>query len=524
MANEPNPIRLVCPACGAPSRYSVADRVYRCASCGTETPPAEQHRRTSSWRSVRRSQIKAEQQEAAAVFSCPGCGAKIAVAAGEATGSCAFCDGSLVRRKFTDADFFPELIVPFRITRGEALEKAERWLASRGTLKEKAAARDALQNLQGCYLPYQFVRGPIECDVLRDASSRSYRCGGFVDEIAVNTSRQLRNEVLDAIEPYDWEETREFNFGYIAGQRVKLQDTGREELLSRVKSEVESDYLPVVERAMHTKGVTLSVHTGELEELPVLLPAYVVSQKDFTLVVNGQTGAVAVTLGKTVNTSRFWFLEPLATTAVCAGAALLISKSVGVALMFAAVVAIVSLVAFGQDRTPHQKLVVHASQKAGDKGGRRAVPVFREQTDRGDVNVRLAFYPPGRVIRNLLGLVLFNLLPLLLAAFFRWSGGGAVSSLQLGYLSLWLVISVPMSFIYWIAYLRRDIYDHPAVREILPDGRTRRLRLKRKRPLGQTLREMRDHIELGVIPAALLLFGLPLLMFIMSIVLLLETA
>ncbi len=524
MANEPNPIRLVCPACGAPSRYHVADRVYRCAACGTETPPAEQNKRFRSWQSVRRAKLRAEQSAVAAVFSCPGCGAQIAVAEGEATGECAFCGGSLVRRQFTEADFFPELIVPFCLTRAEALEKAKSWVAAHGSPREKDAVRKNLDRLQGFYLPYQFVRGPVECTVFRDISHRQYHCGGYVDEIAVNTSSQLRNEVLDAVEPFDWDETREFSFGYIAGQRVKLQDISAGHLVSRVTDEVENDYRPVVERAMHTKGVSLSVHTGELEELPVLLPMYVIAQKDLSLAVNGQTGAVAVSLNKTVNTNRFWFLEPLFTTLLCALAALVISKTAVMALMFAVVVGLVSFVAFGQDREAHFALAVKSSEKRGDKGGKRAVPVFREETENGTVNVKISFFPPGRVLRNLVGMALFNVLPLLLAMLFCWKAGGDFSTLQLRYLSIWLVISVPMTFIYWIAYLRRDIYDSPVVREILPDGRTRRLRLPGEKTLGQSVHEAFGAIRLGSLPAALLLFGLPLLMFVMSVILILGIA
>lgn len=40
--------------------------------------------------------------------------------------------------------------------------------------------------------------------------------------MAVNTSNQLDNMVLDHAEPFDWKGTVPFEFGYIAGQRVKL--------------------------------------------------------------------------------------------------------------------------------------------------------------------------------------------------------------------------------------------------------------------------------------------------------------
>ena len=525
-ASGENPIRLTCPQCGAPAQYSVADRVYRCAFCGADTPPAEQHQKLRSWQSVRRKQLRAELASARAVlYSCPGCGAQVAVGEDEATGSCGFCGGSLVRREFTQASTFPELIVPFRLTREEAAERAKKWVGAHGSPQERIAVSKNLQHLRGFYLPYQFVRGPIECTVVRDTSRRLYHCGGYVDEIAVNTSKQLKNEVLDAVEPFDWEETRPFHFGYIAGQRVKMQDIGSKELVQRVEQEVSGDYLPEVEKVMHTRGVSLRMNAGELEQLPVLLPLYIVSQKNLSLTVNGQTGAVAVSLNKTVNTGRFWFIEPLLTTLVIGLISFFLSKSLELALMGSAVVALVAFIAFGQDRVKHNQLLVKSSVKRGNKGGKRAVPVFREPAGDGDetVNVRISFFPLSRIVRNLLGLALFNTLPLLIAMFFRWSEGLPLSTLHFGYISLWLVISVPMTFIYWIAWLRRDVYDRPVIRQLLPDGKTKRLRQKRKRGSPRSLiAAIRDTVDLGAIPAFLLLFGLPLLMFIMSIVLMLE--
>lgn len=99
----------------------------------------------------------------------------------------------------------------------------------------------------------------------------------------------------------------------------------------------------------------------------------------------------------------------------------------------------------------------------------------------------------------------------------------------MGYIGIWLVISVPMTFIFWIAYLRRDIYDRPVIHQILPDGRRRRIRpdadRKGKKPLGVTIGEILKDLRPDGGEGCLfgcLLFGLPVLMFVMSIVCMLD--
>jgi DNA-directed RNA polymerase subunit RPC12/RpoP len=527
-----NPIRLNCPRCSAPIKYDMAGRVYRCPSCGTETPPAEEYKRIEGWRSLKKEQIKSEYKSAGkAVYKCSGCGARIVIPEGEAVGQCSFCGSGLARMEFSEKDSFPELIVPFEISKEQAEEALQSWAKAKGTGAEKAAVDKYIGSLKGYYLPYQFVRGPIECRVFRDTSSRQYQCGGYVDEIAVNTSGQLVNQVLDAVEPFDWDKVREFNFGYISGNRVKMQDINNNAVQARVNQEVTDDYLPVVEKTLQTKGLGIYAENSDLEQLPVLLPMYIISNKSFMAAVNGQTGAVAVTLHKQVDVGRFWWIEPTLTTAAIALITQYFGKSLELTGMMSLVAGLVAFVAFGQDRMKHMQLIVHSSNKKPDKGSKQAVPLFRELVDGREMNVDIRFFPPSRIIKNLLGTLLFNLMPLLIVLLLV--GGSPSAKTDLSYIGLWWVISIPFTFIYWLAYLRRDVYDNPVLREIMPDGRLRPIKIKREkgsRPEYQTssrsaaLFALIDHIrtegfkDLGIF---WILIILPVLMFVMSIVLML---
>jgi hypothetical protein len=102
---------------------------------------------------------------------------------------------------------------------------------------------------------------------------------------------------------------------------------------------------------------------------------------------------------------------------------------------------------------------------------------------------------------------------------------------QVGYLAIWLVISVPMTFIFWIAYLRRDIYDYPVIRQVLPGGALRRVKPDAdagKKSVGASIGEVLKELRPGGGSGGegclfgCLLFGLPVLMFVMSIVCMLD--
>lgn len=131
--------------------------------------------------------------------------------------------------------------------------------------------------------------------------------------MAVNTSNQLDNMVLDHAEPFDWKGTVPFEFGYIAGQRVKLPDISGGAAEQRVLEEVEADYLPIVEKVMETSGVKLHAKGENLLSIPALLPLYIIAGKGKLAAVNGQTGRIAVSVGEKKK-SWPWIVEPLLMT------------------------------------------------------------------------------------------------------------------------------------------------------------------------------------------------------------------
>lgn len=515
-----NPIHLLCPTCGAPIRYEPASGVYHCANCGNDTAPGDQYKKTVRWRRIHPKDIIREGTTTAVFYHCPGCGADVAVDETEASGTCSFCGGSLVRREYTEKDAFPQLIIPFELKQEEAEAKLKEFCSAHLKGREKSNVKNSLSLLKGCYLPFRFVRGPVECEVVRDVSGSVYHARAYVDGLAVNTTAALSNEVLDACEPYDWEQIQEFSFGYIAGHPVRMEDVDDKAILARVWREVESDFIDDAMRVMQSRSVEVNAYGKEVEILPVLLPVYLITKDNMSVFINGQTGRTAVSFGRFYNRGMWWWVEPLLTAVIAGLIAYLIFPSIELAFMFFAAAGLIAWTAFDNLRSRHDQLIVRHEPQVKDEIG-KAAPVFHETVGGRDVNVEIRFFPARRVIKMILLTVLCNILPLLLAMFFAFSSGKPLSDLNLSAMFLWLVISVPVTFIYWIAYVRRDVYDDPVLREILEDGSLKKIPRKKKRVWSfKDLRYSFDGWE--SILFLCLLLGLPAILFIMSIVLMLE--
>ena len=300
-----NPLRVYCHSCGAPARFDIARQTYRCAYCGGETGIAESRKAQVHWRKLHEEQLAAP-PERRVLMHCPSCGAEVAFQDGGASETCAFCGSKLIRRELEEERHRPDLVIPFVIRKDEARQHLQDWARARKDTPEGKAVLSGRNNLQGYYLPYCMVRGPVSATVERRSSYRSYYCDGYLDGLAVNTNRQLDNLVLDKAEPFDWTGAKPFAYGYIAGHPVKLNDLSGADIRKRIEEEVTEDFRPVLEKVMHTSGLLVTMKSFGLDSMNVLLPVYFFSKGNVTAVVNGQTGRIAVSAGRVSEGSRRW--------------------------------------------------------------------------------------------------------------------------------------------------------------------------------------------------------------------------
>lgn len=118
-------------------------------------------------------------------------------------------------------------------------------------------------------------------------------------------------------------------------------------------------------------------------------------------------------------------------------------------------------------------------RKDGYKDSYDNTPVFYEKNREGKrVPVQIRFYSFGRWLQIALNIGLTVFLPAILAAFVRWiylePGETFCEGYRFLYGAAWYVLAGFIAVLYLVKGLRRDIYNHPILYELLP-GRKRRL-------------------------------------------------
>ena len=501
-----NPLRIFCKNCGAPAGFDIIRQTYSCPNCGEFSGMEEVERNITRWRELHKKNLKARTEgQSLEKHVCPTCGAQVVFKAGEASGSCDFCGSKLVRKDLISADQMPEMIIPFFITPEEAKKRMLQFAEEHKKSPEGEAVLQNINRLKGYYLPYQLARGPVAATVSRDATNRKYYCDGYLDGTAVNTSKQLDNLTLNEMEPYDWSEARPFEYGYIAGQNVKLSDISDAQTEKRILEEVEEDFLPEVERVMQTSGVNLQMQSGNLLTMPALLPVYFIKARfkdsGVTAVMNGQTGRIAISTGREKKTLP-WVVEPILYTLATFAVLLFLFSSledgaplegnIMMALLCTSVPAIIYFAVFSQGRDELVRRIVLKSDvaKAERKGTKLSIaegenvlanpydntPIFREKNDKGKlVPVHLRFYPIGRIVSIIFNTFVTIFLPAIIAAFIRFiemkPGEKFMDGFSIGYGAAWYVIAFIIAIMYLSRGVRQDAYDHPYIYEILENGK-----------------------------------------------------
>ncbi|GEM_PF-1059284 len=319
MAQTDSPFLIRCSSCGAPAEFDVRNHIYKCAHCGASTDAKAPLDDLDKWRRTAREARDASLKEhPTVVCTCPNCGASMAVNEGEMSGSCPFCGGIMARRSTEDGDRIPEVVIPFVLTPDEAKKRLDRWLELNPKDRCAAGVRKNRDKLEAVFLPYRLVKGPMICGVRREGAERTFTCGAFVNGSAINASKDMPNDVLDAMEPYDWSEARAFDWGYLSGgQKARFPDADENEMQKRTRDELSAACRPMVEKALMTVGVQVDAKMDEALDMPALLPVYVL-RGEFGLraFVNGQTGRVSVADDSTEWRANRWWLPPLIISAV----------------------------------------------------------------------------------------------------------------------------------------------------------------------------------------------------------------
>ena len=313
-----------CPNCAGTLLFSPSRQAMYCRMCGATFAPEE----------VGATDYAAPTYNCS-VYSCANCGGEIAVNGTEAATLCLFCGSPNVIFNRTASRRRPDGILPFSITKKRAKELIEEHIAGGRMVPESVKCVDE-KNICGIYLPYRLLSCDFHDAVLinskirRGKHTRNVVTGmaGFTEfnNIPLDSSLSVNDEYSKKLEPFKFDDIREFDEDYMSGFYSDAQDAPMEDLRKVALKRCDTAF---GERSMRmVRGtephVTQSYPSIKFRDdgLYVLMPCwfytFTYEGKPYTLLVNGQTGKTTGTIPW--NKKKFirnWILLFIGLSVVC---------------------------------------------------------------------------------------------------------------------------------------------------------------------------------------------------------------
>ena len=302
-----------CKNCGRPVTFDPVTQKVVCDFCGSEFIPEDiEEYGKDVLEKIKPEQINDDEYMDSYVYCCSSCGGQIIINGTEASTGCIFCGAPSVVFSRIIKQKRPDVIIPFKITKEEALDnvKAE---FQKGVFVPRKIKRFKPEKVRGIYIPYWVFNADHYGSVAVEGSvsdendkSRTvyYARSGLMElhDLPVDASSVLSNESSERLEPFKMSDMVPFDESYLLGFYSDICDADYKEASEIVRKRSQDMFDDYVKKGVDsevTPRILSSYHETEIIEDGVwyaMFPAWFISYRykgnHNTVLVNGQTGKV----------------------------------------------------------------------------------------------------------------------------------------------------------------------------------------------------------------------------------------
>lgn len=295
-----------CPSCAGRLFFDPKEQMLICDSCGSVFSPEKIDilSRLSLYDHSDADEDENDKQE----IVCDSCGAAIIATNSTSATFCSFCGSqALITRRLTK-QFRPDCLIPFKVTKKDAIEKIKEFAANSKYAPKHFFNNKNITKLTGIYVPFWLMNTKCRMHTLGFgykeslSETRKYRVItdfmiGFKD-VPFDGAVNMRDELMEAIEPFDCSELVNFSSSYLQGYYSQRYDLSVDKLSDRIIYRLRRYGKQAVTESLKKYDKfdcdSCNFFTDELEQkyalFPVWLLTYKYRGKNYQIAVNGQTG------------------------------------------------------------------------------------------------------------------------------------------------------------------------------------------------------------------------------------------
>lgn len=304
-----------CPNCDAVLKFNPHGGNWKCEYCRSEFNLQQLENKEKIQKEEKMVYAK-QNDEGLDIYTCNNCGASIIVDPNVSTTSCVYCKNTAILKDKLHGEFNPNYVIPFKHTKEDAINAFKKLGKGKILMPKAFNIKKNIKEISGIYIPFWLfdfmATGEMNADCKRITSWRSgnYRYtktdtylatrGGNMNfsNIPVDGSKRFPNDVMNSIEPFDYNDLKDFNYSYLSGFLSEKYDMTSDEVITEANLRAKNTFIDEMKKDI--KGyntvipTTNSINLNNTKKEYVLLPVWMLNvkykDKIYTIAMNGQTG------------------------------------------------------------------------------------------------------------------------------------------------------------------------------------------------------------------------------------------
>lgn len=252
------------------------------------------------------------------IGECLNCGAPLEITDDTSAYKCPHCGSYLIFEQRVEGEYLPHLILPFKIGKEQAAEALKKEFHKRVFTPSSFLSQASIDSMEGSYVPFFMYDFDVAASYqAKGTKIRTWRSGDTeytetsyynverdmdinFDRIPVDASKNMADDIMDLMEPYDYKALRNFEEKYMSGFLAEKYSESSGELEPRAKEKADkAAHLLLHDSVAGYTTLTqvhenIAIHNKEMKYalLPVWVYTFSYRGEQYKFHVNGQTGKV----------------------------------------------------------------------------------------------------------------------------------------------------------------------------------------------------------------------------------------
>lgn len=303
-----------CPCCDAPLFYNTTTNKFKCEYCANVFTLDDLKKTEDA--QIEENHTEDPKEKIYMSYSCSSCGAEIIADEHTSSTFCLYCGNAAILKDKLSGEFKPDKMIPFKTDKETAINAFKGLSKGRPLIAKDFVSVKNINKITGLYVPFWLYKvkttGGLDAEGIKvktwtvgdmHYTKKDYynlsRAGEMIyEKIPVDGSTRFNNEIMNTIEPFNYNYLIDFDYRYLSGFLAEKYDINSDTSFEEAEKRVLTSAKDIMYNDMgNYTSKTITKNTIKAEKQGVeyaLLPVWMVNvkykNKFYLFAMNGQSG------------------------------------------------------------------------------------------------------------------------------------------------------------------------------------------------------------------------------------------